>query len=553
MLRSLFFSRPCLPSIPASVNAQQIRFNSKMFVRKKNKKGKTYYVLNKEGALKARKPLDKELFVFNDLVLDLDAEDCKTVRGFIDEDDSIMAKRWKPEPIRQQAQSWVDHLENDVNQSRHKIFEFTNRPVSPWKIRKHDILSLALRGIPLPEIENNTRDAPDSAISFNSDHLDIRLHYQNVRTMLSENIIPLDAVETDVNLLNWLRLRYATMESQERRNEKSPSPAQIMAEVARQTTIKGIRKVIKRSLASSCDASIFDTHSGQLLRACDLILEHSDSRQSDQLEMLKIYASLKEHFSSTGASLEAHQSLCNRGLSLSAVCFKPEVTIEYLRLGFLHSVWSASPGLDTILGTLTTYGTLLRQNKSATQPMFQQQTLLQALTGALEEEEGCSHESFRTIILSGLQGHLAAESRYVLQLYHHYLQLLSDLGAFATLWKEWRRFHSIVQERFKKKKDLIEATEAMFAKIIMDADISVIGQYDQTALKDLDFAQCVTLDYHAMESRVDQGSNKQKDPRSDDELPIGISHDTLKALELPLGAWLKEITRAASSRNDFPS
>lgn len=552
MLRSLFFSRPCLPSIPASANAHQIRFNSQMFVRKKNKKGKTYYVLNKEGGPKARKPLDSELFVFNDLVLDLDAENCKTVRGFIDEDDSIMAKRWKPEPIRQQAQRWVDRLENDVNQSRHKIFEFSNRPVNPWKIGKHDILSLALRGIPLPEIENSTKDSPDSAMSFHSDDLDLRLHYKNVRAMLSENIIPLHAVETDAELLNWLRSRCTTMESQERRNEKPPSPAHIMAEVARQTSIKGIRKAIKRSLASGCDASIFDTHSEQLLKVCDSILEHSDCRQSDQVEMLKIYASLKEHVFSTSSSLEGQQNLCSRGLSLSAVCFKPEVTIEYLRLGFLHRVWSTGPGLDTILGTLTTYGTLLRQNQSAMQAMVQQQTLLQALTG-VREEGGVSHESFRTILLSGPQGHGVVESRYLLQLYHQYLLLLSNLGAFATLWKEWRRFRSIPHERFKKEEYFIEATEAMLAKIIMGTDISAIGQYSQTAPKDLAFAQCVTLDYHAMERRVDQGSNKQKDPRSDDELPIGVSHDILKTLELPLGAWLKEITRVASSRNGLPS
>ena len=545
MLRSLSFPRSCPSTASAGAVAQQKRFASKMFIPKKDKKGRRFYILNDKRRGNARKPLDWELFAINDLLLDLDAENCRSVRDFSEQDEAAMEKRWTVNYIQQRNRDWVDGLEDDVNRSRQKLFELSNNPVNPWRARRHDMLSLALQGVPVPKTQSSNQGSPDLTTP---DSLSAWQYSDTVNAVLSENSIPTHATETDAKLLNWLKLRHSISGSSRRRKETAPSDAQIMKQVTAQKSIVGIRRLVMQLLASGFNETHFNEKlSRQIRNACCDIIEQTNSANLDSLELLTFVGTLKEKLYSKGSFLGG--PLCGLALRHSAKLLKPEVTLDYLSLGFMHNIWlSEELPFSDVASTLNAYNVGLNETKqTALRDVINPEALLRALAGV--SEEGKTHqESFRSIVVSGFGNRQGLKSDTILALYKEYILLLGRLGAAATLWREWRLIYPLAKEHFRKDELLSNYVESIFDKAANM--VTRVGRCDQKVQAHPGPVECVILDYQAMKAWTDEGTSERKATCTDtaDESNIGkIRRDTL---DLSLDMWLREVTRAA---NEFRS
>lgn len=513
-----------------------------MFIRNQEKNGNTYYKINAKRFRQVKATTYPEFYEIKDLLLDLDAEDCKYVREFTETDETQAEKRAKDDPTRKRIQGQLESFKEQLYWSRRKHFEVTSQASNVWRLGTHDILSAALQGSPKTSLSPSSH-TNRSGSATTQDDVEVVESADATPWIFLENGLPTQGRKNDETLMTWLRLRQNAIESRQRYSDTRQTLGQVKTALSQQNSIAGIRRLVFQSLSSGHDEkAISHPLSAELRTACLNALDQTGSTQSGIQEVLALLGSLNERLSTNQSHLGG--PLCGLGLRLSAQILKPEITLEYLWLGFLPYSWGHdSETRGDILYTLMTYSRHLRcPTRDSCLTAFQRQVLLEVMTGVREEK--VHEESFRTLATVAFLEDRDAGLQNALALYRAYIMLLGEVGAMATLWKEWRLSAPVVEDRIGHEQVRLSSgygvTDAFISAV--KAALPIIVPHDEALPRDLDLAECVTVDSRAIEAQSpDHWLGNQQEKAFDVE---GLNDGDIRgALELPLGRWLETVGR----------
>lgn len=538
-----------------SISLQQKR--QKTFIKQMDRNGQTYYTVNRRKDSQAKLPQPHELFAITDHLLDLDAWESKHVRPVSEEDEKLLDKKWSVSHKRNELQSRMLQLEDELNWSRRKVFEISSQPANPQRLESHDIFSVALRGSSLLSSQTGLSQARHQSTSASTptDLLDPEKYFSHINTISSENGIPERAQASDENLLHWLRFRQQQHQTQRRPEVSTPLIQRFTADMRAQDSIAGIRRLVFRYLSSGLDAtSLYSAspHSSRrpiamssaLREACETILGKYRAKHEGYLEVLTLLGNLNHRLATEGGHLGS--SLCGYALRLSAEDCQVATTAEYLDLGFSHQYWDGDQAMRDLLLCLRAYTHHMRILSSQDiLNTHDRQTLLQLLTGT-GVETNFDEKSFRSIVLDNLESPKTERTpRLAVEVYQAYIYLLGQLGAVATLWSEWQQSAARVDELLEDgnlpagKGGSVASLAETFQSAV-GASLSVVALRDASSA-DLDLAGCAMLDYQSMS---DQNSEAWVGHRQ--ERREFAKEDLRAALDLPLDKWLEQVRHLAS-------
>ncbi|KAF5023988.1 hypothetical protein F66182_3934 [Fusarium sp. NRRL 66182] len=520
----------------------------KMFKRIESQNGGPVYTVNREGP-KAKPPKERDYFQINDILLDLDDYFSKAVRQSTEEDESQALKKWSQDPKRQQLQSKLQKLENELDWSRLKAFEMASKPTNSWRLGSHDILSAALGApSPAPLIASPDGQTGSPTAETQSDILHL---------VCAENGISGRAEHNDSLLLSWLQSRTRLSKAVEsfKHLPLPPVQSQLAAALKDQNSVTSIRRLLSHSLSSHPDDISFrqpltsrssptqNDMSSTVRDACVRVLEQEDGKGAHDL--LVFLGNLSQRLSSRGDHIGA--PLCGFGLRLSADICKPQASRTYLGMGFEYGHWTTSDyALKDVLHALETYlHHLTTGSGSSRLGSTGRQTLLKLLVGAGNQEDTIA-ESFRALALDALQRPSKdGVVQTTLGIYRAYIVLLGQLGAVASLWQEWRLSATQVDEFANNGKSRGSGSQPdSFASNVFQAAVeaarSVVTLSHDTMPTNLDLAGCATLD---LKSIKQQNQDSWLGSQQNEAHPgrQQMSGRTRAALELPLDGWMQAV------------
>ncbi|KAM0562265.1 hypothetical protein ACHAPJ_002712 [Fusarium lateritium] len=534
----------------AALGAEAAANRGKMFIKKRGRSEGVYYVINNQPT-KPKAPREDEYFRITGLLLDLEDIDSKHVRPSTEEDDTQALKKWSQDPQRTILQGKLRNIGNQLDQSRRKAFEMNSRPTNPWRVGSHDIFSAALRPpSPAPLIDSSEGQQGSANISTAETRPDMLLHL-----ICSENGIPKRANAKDSLLLQWFQLRTQLI-GPERHSKASPSSpsVQLSKALKDQNSITGVRRLVSQCLTSDLNNISFHqlcTHgqnpsvndlSSSIRKACENITKEDNSQNSRNL--LVFIGNLGQRLSARGDYIGG--PLCGLGLRLSAEICKPNVTRQYLDMGFEPDYWTTSDqGLRDILHALETYlrhfGT---SSQSSSLDLYDRQELLKLLIGS--SNQGDTPESVRSLVLDSLEN-LPNDGvvQIALDVYRAYIALLGHLGAVALLWQEWRS-SAIMIGKFAYNKEprgsesQPDAIVAETFQAAIEAAISVVAPSHDAVPTNLDLAGCATLDFKSIEKQ-DQDSWLGYQQAGAHPTRQQMNGKIRAALGLPLNGWMEAV------------
>ncbi|KAH7162525.1 hypothetical protein B0J13DRAFT_12733 [Dactylonectria estremocensis] len=552
-------------AIPSSINGGRQQDPWKPFIRNTAPNGDTYYVLNRRGRSKPRKPLTSELFEVSDILLDLEDIDSPHVRPFTEGDEARLRAESTVTPAREKLKARLAVAEEQINRSRNKAFEISSKPANAWRLTSHDILSVALRGAPVtPLVSSDEQAQPKIAGALTAaEVLDPRKGLDILHTVCSENGITDYGLKDDERLLQWLKFRQSSLHRGHQQMPGSLRPNQFTDALKELNSIASIRRLVSQSLSSGLSATFFQSpprHTGnqsgrphpdlslRVREACGNVLDQLQPDIAGNLETMTFLGNLSQRLSESGAHLGG--PLCGLGLRLSASIANSEATLVYLVAGFKHNIWTemSQATMADVLFTFETYSRHLTTPTEAPLDVSSRETLLQILTGIGEGDE-VSPETFRSLALFYLETPASEKRSEALRAWKVYISILGQLGAVATLWKEWHLMRRGLERSTQTKKnshhqlmdgmgvgeDLVAAARAALSVVAL-REVSVPAQ--------LELAECVVLDWESIEMQnPDAWLRTQENARPIAGFPRG---DTRAALDLPLDGWLEAVQQAAA-------
>ncbi|KAH6888667.1 hypothetical protein B0T10DRAFT_488672 [Thelonectria olida] len=542
-------------AIPTTSGAPQRR--PKSFLLQTNDEDDQHYILNREACPQPQIPRESELFQISDLLLDLDAYESKFVRPFTDEDAEVLEKKWAADASRMKIKARIREMQWNLEYSRQKANDIVRKPMNPWRVTDHDVLSVALRGAPEPAPRIDSEEIPRDDLTAR-EALDPRKDPSLLHTICSENGVSSYALEKEQLLLHWLKSRQNIVQTNSRHvhvGQSQPTWDMFFASLGKQGSIASIRRLVSQSFCSGPGATLLraeprsnsrEPHallnkmSKRIRTACTKVLDQLHPKDPSYFETLTFLGSLRQRLSSHEENIGG--PLCGLGLQISADLANPEATFSYLGLGFRHKLWAEHQRWVDVSYTLQAYLRHLTSADSAGLDASDQVILLSMLTGVGEEEEA-SVESFRTLVLFAMHTGEARQRREAGELYSTYLMVLGRLGAVATLWKEWHLVSSVEEtQEWTLQKQRGFQPERDFAAAI-GAALSVVARREYAVPTDLGLVACATLDMESIEMQDDDGVVNQSGAG-----PIERLEDStvVAALELPLDGWLEEVQAAAA-------
>ncbi|KAK2591321.1 hypothetical protein QQS21_011005 [Conoideocrella luteorostrata] len=550
MIRTAVPRAQQLPKADLSPGSHQRRFKS--FVKRVDKNNEVYYTLAKNGL--ARNPDPNRTYRFFEmpnLLLDLDAEGTRQVRSFDDEDEQSMKIKWAEVPKRTAVKAQLKGFEEQVRKSRQKAHDILSSPTNVWRITPHDVVSAALHGgsavqrtsaresIPRARADGaKTTDVPHKQVGF-------------IEKIRAENGIPPHATNEDQLLLQWMLLRYKSLQrsypsSSSKRKQAAPSPLQLAQALKIQSSLTGIRRLVFQCLAAGTKLSSFQNETksdaamlpSYIRDACARIVSESPTNRNLRVETLTFLGNLSERLSSIGEHLGP--VLCGLALKLAAEIGSLEATSEWLNRShhtcepsdqqqnlLLEDVLSATTSLQL---TLKSHGSLVKVPDIA-----QRQLLFQLLTG-IDEHNRLATGSLRTFVSRLIKAdNNARAAELQLKLYTAYITLLGQLGAGRTLWKEWRELSSPQSTRTMLEKDA--GIALVFGAALKQAVHAMPGSNDELS-QDGNLDEYVTMDYHAIEMH---DADAWRADISDTAKYVPDVATCRSTLDLPLEACVKSI------------
>ncbi|OAA67429.1 hypothetical protein ISF_03605 [Cordyceps fumosorosea ARSEF 2679] len=411
--------------------ATQRRF--KMFERRVDKNNNVYYTLSKRRPVQDPNvaPSSQKFFEMPNLLLDLDAEGTRNVRTFDDKDEEQQVAIWRVNPKREQVKLKLADLESQLIESRKRAQDVAASPANIWRLSSHDLLAAALYGPPRSDSGAVTETpCPDT---LEGSHL--------VDALRRENGIPGHVSASDALLLEWmLSRRYSTDSTKSKNNEPLLNAFGLVESLQSQTSIVGIRRLLRNNLWSFTSIKAYFGPSkkehgaaadvaSEIRRRCIDILGLGKIQKNQALNCLALVGGLLEKTSKGG--MEPDQRLLGLALRVSPWSGSLVVLSEWIRHIHTTISWEeCSEIVEDAAACIQSCSMLL-----VTQPetIADRQLLLQLLTG-LDEYEKISAESLRSIILSCLRG--KGSKSVASQVCGAYAKLLGELGAVRTLLKE---------------------------------------------------------------------------------------------------------------------
>ncbi|KAH7170432.1 hypothetical protein EDB81DRAFT_775426 [Dactylonectria macrodidyma] len=563
MIRTTVARRKPQVAIPPIEGGQHQR-PWKPFIRKEAPDGGIYYTINRHGRSKPKQPKPSELFEVSDLLLDLEDIDSPHVRPVTEDDEARLRAVSAVNPAHERLKARLAVAEEQINRSRHKAFEISSKPANAWRLTSHDILSVALRGAPVtPLVGLDEQAQPKVAGALTAaEELDPRKGQDTLHTVCSENGIPENGLKDDERVLQWLKFRQSSLQREHQQMPGPPSPNQFVVALKEQNSIASIRRLVSSSLSSGLSATFFQPpprHSGQkpgrsqpdlslkVREACGNVLDQLQPDHPGCLETMTFLGNLRQRLSEDGVHLGL--PLCGLGLRLSASIANSDATLEYLMAGFKHDIWTQMPQatMADVLFAFETYSRHLTTPTEAPLDVSSRETLFQILTGVGEASE-VSPESFRSLALFYLETSPSGERSEAAAAWKAYISILGQLGAVATLWKEWHLMggghERKTQTRKNSQHQLIDVGEEDLVAAARAA-LSVVALREVAVPAQLELAECAVLDWESIEMQnPDAWLRTQENAR-----PIaGFSRDdTRVALDLPLDGWLEAVQRAAAA------
>ncbi|KAL7902294.1 hypothetical protein HDV64DRAFT_266544 [Trichoderma sp. TUCIM 5745] len=515
---------------------------SKTFVRRIDKNNEVYYTIRNKRPPKSPDsiPVRDDFFEMPDLLLDLDAEDSRFVRPVDEADDLRLERKWDVNPKRLAVQDQLKELQAQISESRRKADDILSNPANIWRLSPHDILSAALRGAPavVDEVRSPsvTPEPSRGSRELTSGH-DSGL----IETLCRENGIPSHALQDNRVLIEWMWLRYKSLQrSMENRSEEPLSPTQLSDTLKDQTSIIGIRRLMFHSLRSTKVAKTYFLRqkgankepdvSYEIRNACLRVLAQHPEKAAAHLEILSFVGNL-------AARLYGHHgpALTGLALRLSAEAGVVGAISEWLRRGFADNTWERHRASSADVAE--SLKTLIHQLSSGLYAVHDRQLLFQLLTGI--EHDSLSNDSFRPLPLFylGEQSKVSTDEAY--GIYESYIMLLGHLGAVRTLWKEWYASRPVV-ERFLKPDGSAQRLESLYQASLRSA-LYVAAPLDAQGFSDMELDECVALDYHSIgtqdiASRFASGADSSRSNESD-----ASPSPELPSFNLPLDEWTARV------------
>ncbi|KAI5465689.1 hypothetical protein BGZ63DRAFT_411195 [Mariannaea sp. PMI_226] len=505
----------------------------------------SFYVLENRAPAPPKIPRDDELFKISDLLLDLDDMDSKHVRPYTEEDEEQMLKKWEADPAKAKLYMRISEMQTRLDNSRRKAFEIASQPTNAWRVTEHDVLSIALRGIPKSKPSSDSQQMASGNLTVHA-ALDSGIGSDTLRSICSENGISDYALGNEQLLLHWLRARQRVKNHGPGLPQSwhaSPSRDQFIAALKDENSIVSIRRMVSQALSSGLDATWFqdtlrddsqkppNTLSNEVRNACVKALDQVQPKEPGYSEVLTFLGSLRQRLSSHDENIGG--PLCGLGLRLSACLANPEASFSYLALGFKHRTWAEPEALADVLYALETYSYNLTSAASEAHSMdvSSREILLCMLTGVGDGQD-VSVESIRTLALFLMHSLAQAD------LFKAYIMTLGHLGAVATLWKERQLM------RIDNAKELDEFEMDRNFAAAAGAALSVVAQREYAVPADLGLAECATLDMDSIEMRNDDAWSGNSGRSG----PITGFQDSaiLSAIDLSLDGWLEEVQAAVA-------
>lgn len=365
-----------------------------------------------------RKPI--RLYALSNLVLDLDAEDCKNVRSF---DPSIDGELETPVEARQREEASVTRrvalFERNHERDEHAYETLRKLPFSPWHITDVDILSTVLEGTGL----RNSDAAPKKLAHLSPNEL--------LAAIYDMNGIPKPAQDTTSNVVPYMLHRQKFVGPPDRAPAKFHRLQKALASF---NDLWEVRRFLLQLMKTPRGCWL----ASQLTHDLTRILRRWATRAKPQ-EAADILA-LINNVSYTVASrgLTADPAFTGLGLSLAMKCAAFTAARMYLGNGFKSGHWDTSEtwfdqdaSLAQLLWLLSSHHRYTDDSVLAMQQQIQAARLAAygLLTGYYVGGQLTAH-CYRATFPSG-------QSR-VMPSWKHYLLILGELGSFRTLWHEFQ-------------------------------------------------------------------------------------------------------------------
>ncbi|KAK3180127.1 hypothetical protein K4F52_008528 [Lecanicillium sp. MT-2017a] len=469
--RPLCAERQCLTS--------QRRF--KTFVRRVDKNNEEYYTLARRGERSeaAGSSRQQEFFEMPDVILDLDSEGLEGVRSFEDADEHTSAAKWGVSRKKQAARETLKSLEAELEEARQKADDVLSNPTNIWRLTSHDLLSAALNGA--KPVNKGTQ--PTSLNNQTSSAI--------LDSIRRENGVPAHVQDSDALLLEWLQLRQTNLKRFRKENDDHIATKEQLIEALRQqSTILGIRRLVHRQLSApeglkayfgQTDATDI---SGEIRNACNRVLASDTAEHSDHIDALVFIGNLTDRLRHAKFAMDGR--LFGLALRLSAEGQALEAAYEWLHRSHTGGGWPEA--VEFADDACAAIRALELRAQAEGSRLVDDQFLLQLLTG-LDETGMLAPDSFRALAGFYSQGDSATGQ----EIYGAYVSLLGHIGAVRTLLKEQQLCADEFGASAAKK------LAPVFEEAISRAT-EATGGVAKSDIAEVSLDECVTLDYHALES-----------------------------------------------------
>ncbi|RDA92981.1 hypothetical protein CP533_5528 [Ophiocordyceps camponoti-saundersi (nom. inval.)] len=478
---------------------------TRQMIRHVDAYGAPYWTRRRKKLLPSGSETPVEYFQVSNLLLDLDAEEAKTVRPFRDADELQMRDEWKARSERAVAGVQARQIRDQINNWRCSIHKTSQPAPNVWRITPHDVMSAALLGSP----------ASESGIGERS----------RLKSLCEANGIPQHALADDRHLLRWLLLRRRSPDQQG--SEAAIDRRHLAISLRAQKSVEDIRSLVSLSLNGQTELGGFDKVQARrsaitslTRKACDRALAQAGGCRSTVLETLTFLGNLYERRKSIGSPL------LGLALKLSAQAGELEAASDWLKRFYDGRAWEdcktgkdITAALDSLMRSVAESGDV---------QVVERQRLMRLLVG-LREGEQMAPESVRGLLMIFLEGKSRPFGVYTM--YGTYLELLGRLGAGRLLWREWRESGPLAKGMSEKNKEWNEDfVNTSFATAVCQLSMARLGAESQGKSK---LEECAWLDYKAMSEMTWHSSGSVPELVKRD--------DAVELLELPLDGFVRGV------------
>ncbi|RDA83869.1 hypothetical protein CP532_1207 [Ophiocordyceps camponoti-leonardi (nom. inval.)] len=488
---------------------------TKQLIRHVDAYGMPYWTRRRKRMLPDGADTPVEYFKVSGLLLDLDAEEAKTVRPFRAADELQMRDEWKARSERAAAGAQAKQIRDQIDKWRLSLHK-TSLPIpTVWRITPHDVMSAALLGSPAsggPGIGEGSR----------------------LKSLCEANGIPQQALADDRQLMRWLLLRRRSSDRQGS-TEAVLQPRHLASSLKSQESVRDIRFLVSLSLNRQNQIGSFDKVQARrsaitslTRQACDRAAVRAGECPSTVLETLTFLGNLHESRGSIGSPL------LGLALKLSAQAGELEALSDWLKRFYEARAWNDRKTGKDVQATLDSLVRLLAESGDV--PVVERQLLMRLLAG-IEEGGQMAPESVRGVLMTYLEGRSESRPFGVYTMYGTYLELLGRLGAGRLLWREWRESAPLAKgmmstEKEEKKKVWSEKmVDSSFAKAVCQLSTARLTGGERRGERGLE--QCAWLDYEAMSEMTWHGGGSVPELERHD--------DAVKLLELPLDGFVRGV------------